>query len=94
MSNYKSSYNQLKDLSSCVNKNCGCNLSKLSSFDQLQYQAMVEGQSNYTFSPSDSRKLEFNYAIPNSNLVEHFSGMHTPYNYTSYLLWPALSKKC
>ena len=88
------SYDQLKNITTCAScpGTCSCNLGKRSSFDQLQHQAMVAGQSNDTFG-EHTRGLTFQYMRPH-NIKENFSLAHTPYNPVSYQLWPGLSCNC
>ena len=94
-------YDQLKDITECAScpGTCSCNLGKRSAFDQLQHEAMVSGKNNYAFDINHTRKLNLHYSVPYEGTVQHpiveyFSGMHTPYNFKSYTMWPALSQKC
>jgi len=94
-------YEQLKDITECAScpGTCSCNLGNRSAFDQLQHEAMVSGKNNYAFDINHTRKLNLHYSVPyegtaQNPIIEHFSGMHTPYNSASYTMWPALSQKC
>lgn len=79
----KSTYENLQQTSVCPGcpGSCSCKLGSRSAFDQLQYQSMVIGKPNYAF--DKTRKLNIN---PDTR--ETYSGMVTPYNPETSLIWP------